>query len=463
VQLRDVEVEGRRVDVRIDGGVIGAIEPSSRRVDGGGAALLPGLHDHHVHLLATAAALDSVVAGPPQVRSRADLVAALAAADGWVRAVGYDESVAGPLDRAAVDGLRADTPVRIQHRSGALWTLNSAAVEALGLDDAADAGTDLPEAVERDAAGRVTGRVWRGDDWLGDRMRAAGVHRSAPVLARVGTLLARCGVTGVTDATPTQSPATIGALSAAHLTGALPQRITLLAADAERVPGRAWAVGPAKIVVADHALPGLDELTDRIRAARAQDRAVAVHCVTHEALLLTLAALEDVGVRPGDRVEHAAVAPPEAVRRLAAAGVAVVTQPSLPALRGDEYLDGVDAADRPYLWPYRSLLDAGVRVGCSSDAPYGDPDPWAGVRAAVRRRTPSGRPIGAGERVTAAVALAGYLSAPEHPGGPPRAVRPGQPADLVLLDAPLAEVLADPDASRVRATLVGGQVVHGSA
>ena len=65
-------------------------------VDAAGGALLPGLHDHHVHLMAMAAARDSVDVGTAGL-------AALRTAPGddWVRAVGYHESIAGPLDRDA--------------------------------------------------------------------------------------------------------------------------------------------------------------------------------------------------------------------------------------------------------------------------------------------------------------------------------------------------------------------------
>ncbi len=63
--------------------------------------VIPGLHDHHVHLRAAAAALDSVQVGPAKVHDRAELARVLASApvgvDGWIRAVGYHESAAGPL------------------------------------------------------------------------------------------------------------------------------------------------------------------------------------------------------------------------------------------------------------------------------------------------------------------------------------------------------------------------------
>jgi predicted amidohydrolase YtcJ len=94
-------------------------------VSGAGGALLPGLHDHHCHLLATAAAADSVPCGPPEVTTMAGLEAALRSAvqggaaskDGWVRGVGYDDAVAGPLDSAALDRLAAEVPVRVGRMS----------------------------------------------------------------------------------------------------------------------------------------------------------------------------------------------------------------------------------------------------------------------------------------------------------------------------------------------------------
>ena len=53
------------------------------------------------------------------------------------------------------------------------------------------------------------------------------------------------------------------------------------------------------------------------------------------------------------------------------------------------------------------------------------------------------------------------VTAPTDPGGAPRRVEVGAPADLCLLDRPLTDVLADPSADHVRATWIGGRVVHG--
>jgi predicted amidohydrolase YtcJ len=357
-----------------------------------------------------------------------------------VRGTGYDEAVAGELTGARLDALSTNVPTRVQHRSGAMWVVNRAGSLALGLDDA-----DV-DGIERGPDGLANGRLWRLDGWLRNRWG----QDDPPNLSRRGSRLASLGVTGVTDASPDLTPDTVAMLAAADL----PQRLVLLGA-AQAVPG--LELGPLKIVVADSALPGSAELAERIRASR--PRAVAVHSVTRESLLLTLSVLEQIGAVRGDRIEHAAVAPSEAVEWIARLGVTVITQPSLPARRGGDYLDRVDAGDRDHLWPFRSLLDAGVPVGCSSDAPYGELDPWASIAAAVERRTPSGRAVAGAERVDACSALRGYLSSPHDPGGPACVLAAGARADLALLDRPLADALAKPADVHVVATVAGGQLV----
>ncbi|MEV7038329.1 hypothetical protein [Amycolatopsis sp. NPDC051061] len=62
------EVDGRLVDVRVGGEAVTELGGFSSRqgetvLDAEGGALLPGLHDHHVHLLSMAAAAESVRTG----------------------------------------------------------------------------------------------------------------------------------------------------------------------------------------------------------------------------------------------------------------------------------------------------------------------------------------------------------------------------------------------------------------
>ncbi|MBS0410340.1 MAG: amidohydrolase family protein [Proteobacteria bacterium] len=460
--IRNAEVEGRGgLDVRLRDGLVAEIgqrlargERGEDEVDAQGGALIPGLIDHHIHLLATAAKADSLaledVSGPDDLAARLAAWVSARPAGRWVRAVGWHERHAGPLDRVVLDAIAPDHPVRVQDQTGALWILNSRALAQLG--------DDLPAAVERDAAGRPTGRIWRGDAWLQARL-----GRAPPPLTPIGAALAAAGVTGLTDASVTTDAASAAVLAGAARAGDLPQALRLMSGGLLAAPpDRAFSVGPLKILFDDRDLPPLEEVTGKIALARSLGRAVAAHCVTAAELAVMLAAFDQApgDARPGDRIEHGGVIAPEAIGELKRLGLTVVTQPAFVFERGDRYRAEVDPGEQPDLYRCASLLAAGVPVASSSDAPYGSLDPWAAMRAAVRRQTRSGAPIGPGEAVDPGRALQLYLGRFEDPGGPPRRVALGQAADLCLLKTPLAGALAELDAGAVAATIVGGRVVH---
>jgi predicted amidohydrolase YtcJ len=459
--VRNVEVDGRvALDVQLVGGVVAEIGAGLKgrgaEIDGAGGALIPGLIDHHIHLFGLAAQAASVRLEPEVVSSEAALGNALRAKDAvlppgdWLRGIGYHEGLAGPLDRFDLDRMLAARPVRIQHRTGGLWVLNSA-----GLARVLPPG-DWPACVERDADGVATGRIWRGDDWLRSRLGDA-----PPSLAAVSADLARYGVVGVTDASVTNDTAQAAVFARAIEGGALVQRLMLMSGGAmEPSPDDAFRVGPVKVLLDDDNLPDLDEVARTIAVAHQWGRAVAIHCVTAGELAFALAAFAQAGARAGDRIEHGGVVHPDAAARIAELRLTVVTQPSFVAERGDRYLAEVDPSDTPYLYPCASLLAAGVRVAGSSDAPYASPDPWASIATAVSRTTRSGQPLGLAERIDPRLALALFLGDFDDPGGPPRRVAVGAPADLCLLRAPLEAALARPDAANVAATIIGGRMVY---
>jgi predicted amidohydrolase YtcJ len=110
------------------------------------------------------------------------------------------------------------------------------------------------------------------------------------------------------------------------------------------------------------------------------------------------------------------------------------------------------------LWRVASLRSAGVKVALSTDMPFGEGDPWATMRAAVRRTTAGGTVLGPDECVSAREALTMFFGTSGQPTDA-RAVAPGHPGDLCVLAAPPDEVLNELDAQMVAATVVEGDVV----
>jgi predicted amidohydrolase YtcJ len=422
-------LDGAVVDIRAEQCIVDVAEhltPSAGEsvFDAGQHTVIPGLHDHHVHLHSAAAALTSVPVGPREVHGRNDLARVLAEAaigeDGWIRAVGYHEAVAGPLDRETLDDVAPAVPVRVQHRSGVLWTLNSAGLAWVGLPD------------------HPNGRLRSSDqNWSNS------LQRREMGLAEVSRRLASYGVTGVTEATPDLGIEDMVKFAEAHRHGDLLQQVVCLA--------------PGKRILHDDGLD-LDQLTRWIGARHDAGGTVALHCVTAAQLVVTIAALDSAGTRPGDRIEHAAVVPDDCLSDLARLGVIVATQPNFVAERGDQYLADVPAADHHQLWRVASLLAADVKVAMSTDLPFGDADPWAAMRAAVHRTTASGAVLGPAERIDARTALEMFLGEPDRPTVM-RTVAPGQPGNLCVIAAPPDELLRELDADLVAATIVEGSVV----
>jgi hypothetical protein len=209
-----------------------------------------------------------------------------------------------------------------------------------------------------------------------------------------------------------------------------------------------------------------DEAVEIVRAAVDRGFALATHAIGNDAVDVALSAYEAAGASLGaaglPRLEHAAFLDRELVQRIAGLGVAVVTQPhfmSMPSYGAAPSIPGIRNA------PLRWLLDAGAKVAGSSDFPVAGFDPLDGVRSAVSRRTGRGHVYEPDQRIELHEALALYTrAAAEACACLDRCgtLEAGKRADLVVLDGPLGSE-KDLDSARVRATVIGGEVVFGAA
>ncbi len=463
--IRDVEIWfTTTADVRINASRVTEVGVQLERwrgepvIEGHGGALLPGLHDHHIHLVSLAASLESVQCGPPHVAHAEELAQRLLAhaahrptGNDWVRGIGYHESVAGEIDRTWLDRIIPAVPVRIQHRSGRLWILNSRALERVQAD-ARGPGRDPLERID----GHATGRIFDGDAWLRERLPGR-----LPSLHGVSEMLAGFGVTGVTDATPHNDVECFRYFAREAGRGALLQDVMVMGDSTldRAAAGDGVARGATKLYLREEGLPPFEILCEAIQRSHSARRAVAIHCVTVPELVFALGALRASGPSNGDRIEHAALAPPETLDMIRDLGVAIVTQPGFVRERGDAYLRDVPAEDAPWLYRLKGLIEAGIPVGGSTDAPFGAPNPWLAMDAAVHRTTAAGHVLGAAEAVTPESAVALFTGPPNAPGASLPRIVPGDRADLCLLDRPWACARQNLGDVRVAMTIKSGKVI----
>jgi predicted amidohydrolase YtcJ len=125
------------------------------------------------------------------------------------------------------------------------------------------------------------------------------------------------------------------------------------------------------------------------RASMMLGGSVAIHAIgdrANDGVLDMFEELIGMGADPERlRVEHASLLTGPAIERMARLGVTASVQPAFLVSEADwlERRLGEERMSRVY--PFRSLIEAGVTVLGGSDSPVELPDPEVGIRAAVER------------------------------------------------------------------------------
>ena len=428
------------------------LEVDSTVIDAKGNLLIPGLHDHHTHLIAYAASMISINCGLPGVQSEAGLKSALRAQPGnhWLRGTGYHESVLEHLDRQWLDTWAPNRPIRIQHRSGRLWILNS-----LGMEMIAHAALSLAPHEQVQLTSR-DGRLYDVDELLGKLTKF-----DVPPVRMACQQLAAFGVTGINDMTPSNNPETWKWFSELQVSQDLLQKVRMSGRPelfgCEQTPR--LSVGETKIHLHDSSLPDLDDFISTIKKSHQQQRNVAVHCVTEVELVYTLSAFRSASTLTGDRIEHASVIPPALLAQLYELRLTVITQPNFVHERGDAYLKDIPMNEHAFLYRTNSLMRAGVPTAFGTDLPFGHPDPWAAMDAAIKRTTLSGNQLNEAECITPESALNGFLGELASPSSI-RNIKPGAPADYCLLDVPWKVLRNDLSNHHVTMTVRDGELIY---
>jgi predicted amidohydrolase YtcJ len=474
---------------------------TTRIVDLGGQSVLPGFIDAHAHvwkighLLTTLLDLrpvDSLASLADRLRGRARRLPP----GGWLQGRGYNEARfaegRGPT-RADLDAIVSDRPVVIMRTCAHIVVCNTKALEQAGIDGntPAPAGGEI----DRDAEGRANG-VLR-ETAMGLVLRQAPPPTTDEYAAMITAALHHqltCGITSTTDAGV--SPELLAVYHQLDVDERLAARVNVMAlamidgvgrvpAPAERHVTDRLRIDTVKCF-ADGGLSGAtaalsvpyrhadtrgvlrvtaDELYDITRGPHEAGWRIATHAIGDEAIEHVLQAYEQLGPGPvRHRIEHFGLPTPEQMARASRLGVIAAPQTVFVHELGRNFRRYLPDTLLARVYPVRGMLDAGITVALSSDAPVVENDaPLVGMRAAVLRRDSEGAEVAPGEAISIDDAIDGYTRGgalacgADHEVG---SLRAGMHADLVVLSGDIRRTPPEELASvRVTQTWVDGQLV----
>jgi predicted amidohydrolase YtcJ len=484
--------------------------PSTRRIDLAGRSLLPGFIDAHCHYVwlgnaqagidCKAPGMNSIGAILEAVRERASRLPSGA----WIRGSGYDQTKLAERrhpNRNDLDTAAPRNPVVLTRTCAHICAANSLALELAGIDDA----TPDPPAGRFDRyEGRNLGVAY-------EQAQAPLLHASAPsdeelvqALIAADRLYLNSGVTSVHDAGGLTGRA-LGLAQEGVARGDLWTRLyafTLVGLGSEvglsyLETGIRTGFGDDRLrigafkVVADGSSSGPTAATRRPYASNPSDSGilywrqselngmigrahragfqVTMHTLGDRAIEEGLDAIE-LALRecprpdPRPRLEHCCICPPDLQARVCALGVTPAMQPAFFWEFGDGYLTNYGRERADVMFPVRSLMQDGVRVAGSSDAPVTDHRPLFGIEQSITRATANGEVCGADERVDLRSAIRMYTTNAAYAAfedGFKGSLEPGKLADLVVLDADITRVPAQELRDLpVAMTVSGGRIVY---
>ncbi len=496
-----------------DADILGLAGPNTRKIDLKKKLVLPGFTDTHFHFYEWALNVDSIDFST--VFSFADMEtaigkrAAMLPPGRWILGQGFNESD-WPENKMPhchdLDRVAPHHPVCIWRCDLHLAVANSKALELAGIDrhtpDPADG------VIERDAAGNPTGVL---KELAPNLVRGALPELSeADLLVNMEKCMSRAhalGLTGVHDIRlmgGKEGAIALGAWQTLNANGklrlrchvSLPGEMTKQAVDlglhtgfgdellqighlkffADGGMGARTAWVTEKYLDADYgmALTSVDEIEAAVTLADSAGLSSMVHAVGDRAcheIIAMYARVEARGksrCRIPHRVEHVQMILPDDLKRLAALNnVAVSCQPANLSL-DISMIDQCAGKRGRYAYALKDILNTGTPMMLSSDAPVADPNPFAGIYAAVNRKRMDQTPRQGwymDQALDVAEAVEAYTLTPARASGCGDvlgSISPGKLADMVVtdrnvFDIPPEEIID----TRVVMTLFNGQVVHG--
>jgi predicted amidohydrolase YtcJ len=486
--------------------------PKAEVVDLKGAVMFPGFMEAHNHLPMYGYLTDGIDLSPGDVRKMDDVLdlvrkeAQKVPPGTWIKGSRYAEYFLAENrhpTRSDLDQVSPGHPVILFHTSLHACVLNSPALEHMGItrDTPNPQGGIIqkdPESGEPDGVLHDQAMMDVFNKLFFDDLAAMSTHERIELCERTVEKFVRVGLVFAGDALVV--PPTLNMYQETLSAGRLKIRIYTMnyALMAEPLTGSQiktgfgcgkLRIGPIKLfadggmsnrtaaVGTPYLTPPHDkglkvqsreELIDKVKGYHALGYQIAIHAQGDEGISDTLDAYEAVlGPKSGNplrhRIEHAGCLYPDLLRRATDMNILASVQPVFFGELGDGFLDAFGPERADQLYPFKSMLRAGMTLGGSSDCPVANLDPRVGLRDAVLRRTPSGEALGPDEALTMDEAIrlytrgAAYLSFDEAFNG---TIEIGKRADFTVMAADPREVAPEevPEIPFVM-TVVDGEIV----
>jgi predicted amidohydrolase YtcJ len=413
-------IEDGRIAAIGEGPPPGDVVAGAARLDLTPRTVLPAFHDAHVHLMRTGLMdVDVDLSVADTYQDVLDTIAEAAATHegGMLRAHSFDpDLIAGGRYPTAseLDAISSEIAIFIKRRDGHSSSANSKALEVI----------DLPEGIGgvETEGGRPTGVLTgkahslafrKVDDLLTDEERADCYRRAAAraVERGIGAVHALVGSThpgnrdveallDVADDLPIdvvvypqfQDVDRAGRLGLPRIGGCILLDGSFSSGTAALGEGYADREGKGNLYFTD------EELIAFMASAHSRGFQIAVHALGDLAIGQAIrcyqrAAGSECRARR-HRIEHVELPEPSQLDAIAELGIAVCVQPTFEHLWGGpggmyEVRLGAERAGRTN--PFRSMLEAGVRLAGGSDSYVTPMDSLVGIHAAVNRPNPSER------------------------------------------------------------------------
>ncbi len=491
--------KGRVTDIGFDREILRLKGTSVETVDLQGRVVIPGLSDSHIHLLGYGMLLRTLdLSGArsiPEIQQAVTAASKKKEEDGWIVGRGWDqEKLREHRYPNRDDFSTVRRPVFLRRICGHVAVANSQTLSLAGITKTTsspagglvelDPSTGEPSGVLKERAQEL---VLDSIPVSEDEVELA-LSSAAKRLLRVGLTSLHCIVENVLELKVLRRLKSLGKIRQsiyAILPLGLLDSAVGMGMGTEGGPS-GFRIGGVKIFL-DGSLgahtaalsePYSDEpsagmlAVERGELERAVEKAVSsgfqlsIHAIGDRAVEEAIDAIERARhVRNGrelrHRIEHSSLTPPRLVSRLRRNRIVASVQPSF--ISSDSWaVKRLGPRRVQHLYPFRSMIRAGIPLAAGSDCPVEDPNPFRGVWSAVMRPGlgPSER-LGVGEALACYTAGSSFASFSEEYRG---TLEPGMMADMAVLDRdPFHCPVDDLRKIKVLETLVGGKMAFAGA